>query len=107
MHRRAAVLVVTGVFFSGLTLRVGLAGGPAPAPAAPRAAAIATPSPAHTPDSAGLIDRYCRECPDDKPKKGGLTLASFDVAKADQHPEIGEKMMRKLSARLVAPAPGR
>ena len=30
MHRLAAVLVVTGVFFSGLTLRVGLAGGPAP-----------------------------------------------------------------------------
>ena len=103
MHRLAAVLVVTGVFFSGLTLRVGLAGGPAPAPAAPRAAAIATPSPAHTPDFAGFIDKYCLECHDDKPKKGGLTLASFDVAKADQHPEIGEKMIRKLRAGLMPP----
>jgi len=103
MHRLAAVLVVTGVFFSGLTLRVGLAGGPAPAPPAPRAAAIATPSPAHTPDFAAFIDKYCLECHDDKPKKGGLTLASFDVAKADQHPEIGEKMIRKLRAGLMPP----
>jgi len=103
MHRLAAVLVVTGVFFSGLTLRVGLAGGPAPAPPSPRAAAIAAPSPAHTPDFAAFIDKYCLECHDDKPKKGGLTLASFDVAKADQHPEIGEKMIRKLRAGLMPP----
>jgi hypothetical protein len=36
-------------------------------------------------------------------EEGGLTLASFDVAKADQHPEIGEKMIRKLRAGLMPP----
>jgi hypothetical protein len=101
MHRLAAFLLVTGLFFSSLSLRIGLAGGPAAAPAGTPAAASRVTAPA--PDFAAFIDKYCLECHDDKPKKGGLTLASFDVAKADQHPEIGEKMIRKLRAGLMPP----
>jgi hypothetical protein len=93
MHRRAALLPVTVLFLSGLTMRIVTAGAAAAAPAAPAAA----------PDFAAFIDRYCLECHDDKPKKGGLTLAGFDVAKADRHADIGEKMIRKLRAGLMPP----
>ncbi len=99
MHRLTALIVVTGVFFCGLTLRI-TAGGSSSAPPPARAAA---PAPAATPDFAAFLDKYCLECHDEKPKKNGLTLASFDVAKAEQHPEIGEKMIRKLRAGLMPP----
>ena len=101
MHRLAAVLVVTGVLSSGLTLRAGLASGP---PSAPRAShSTPRPAPAHAPDFAAFIDKYCLECHDEKPKKNELRLAGFDVVKADEHPEIGEKMIRKLRAGLMPP----
>ena len=97
MHRLAPLLV-TSLIYVGLTLRVVLAGSPAPAAGPPDVRGGTAP-----PDFAAFIERYCIECHDDKPKKGGLTLASFDVAKADQHPEIGEKMIRKLRAGLMPP----
>jgi hypothetical protein len=90
---------------------VGLAGGPQPPAGAPRArpdpaGAAARPVPAASraaPDFNALIDQYCFECHDDSPKRGGLTLARFDVAKADEHPEIAEAMVRKLRAGLMPP----
>ena len=94
MHRLAAVLVVTGVLSSGLTLRAGLASGPPSAP--PASHSTPRPAPAHAPDFAAFIDKYCLECHDEKPKKNELRLAAFDVAKADEHAEIAEKMVRKL-----------
>ena len=110
MHRRAALLLVTVLFLTGLTLRIVTAEGPSPAaaPVIPAAASPASavpvpPPPAPEPDFAAFIDKYCLECHDDKPKKGDLTLARFDVAKADQQAEIGEKMIRKLRAGLMPP----
>jgi len=109
MQRLALPLLVTGLFCTVLTLRVGQAGGLKSMPEArvnaPAAAASASASaPASSAaDFNALIEQYCFECHDDKPKKGGLTLASFDVARADQHPEIAEKMVRKLRAGLMPP----
>ncbi len=93
MRRLSPLLLVTGLFCTVLTLRVGLAGGPAETRAAARTA----------PDYSAIVDQYCLECHDEKPKKNTLTLASFDVANADRHPEIAEKMIRKLRAGLMPP----
>ena len=112
MHRLAPPLLVTGLFFTGLTLRIVLADGQTAVAGKPDARA-ATSSPATrpatatrslaAPDYSALIDKYCLECHDEKPKQNGLTLATFDVTKADQHAEIGEKMIRKLRAGLMPP----
>jgi mono/diheme cytochrome c family protein len=64
-------------------------------------------SPAHPLTStAGLfsfVDEYCLSCHDEDNKKGGLvleTVAAHDVVK---HPDIWEKVVRKLRARQMPP----
>ena len=50
-----------------------------------------------------LVDTYCLSCHDEDKKKGGLALdaiASDDVAK---HPQVWEKVVRKLRARQMPP----
>jgi Protein of unknown function (DUF1592)/Protein of unknown function (DUF1588)/Protein of unknown function (DUF1595)/Protein of unknown function (DUF1585)/Protein of unknown function (DUF1587) len=113
MHRLAPPLLVTTLFCTALTLRIAVADGQsASASAAAEVRAVAAPSvtppksgaaPRVAPDYNALIEKYCLECHDEKPKQNSLTLASFDVTKADQHPEIGEKMIRKLRAGLMPP----
>jgi hypothetical protein len=112
MQGLAPPLLVTGLICVCLTLRSALAGGP-PAPAgaleARAVTARAATRPASgaaspvVPDYNALIENYCLECHDEKPKQNSLTLAGFDVAKADRQPEIGEKMIRKLRAGLMPP----
>jgi hypothetical protein len=113
MHRLAPPLLVTTLFCTALTLRIAVADGQsASASAGAEVRAVAAPSvtppksgaaPRVAPDYNAFIEKYCLECHDEKPKQNSLTLASFDVAKADQHPEIGEKMIRKLRAGLMPP----
>jgi hypothetical protein len=112
MQRLAPPLLVAGLFCTCLTLRIALADGP-PAPAGvletrrvavpPSTQPAADAASRAAPDYNAFIDTYCLECHDEKPKQNSLTLASFDVAKADRHPEIGEKMIRKLRAGLMPP----
>jgi uncharacterized protein DUF1592/uncharacterized protein DUF1588/uncharacterized protein DUF1587/uncharacterized protein DUF1585/uncharacterized protein DUF1595/cytochrome c len=50
-----------------------------------------------------LVDDYCVSCHDEDKKKGGLsldTIAAHDVAR---HPDVWEKVVRKLRARLMPP----
>jgi Protein of unknown function (DUF1592)/Protein of unknown function (DUF1588)/Protein of unknown function (DUF1587)/Protein of unknown function (DUF1585)/Protein of unknown function (DUF1595)/Cytochrome C oxidase, cbb3-type, subunit III len=52
---------------------------------------------------AALVEEYCLSCHDKDHEKGGLvleTIAAHDVA---QHPEVWEKVVRKLRARLMPP----
>ena len=53
------------------------------------------------PEPAGRAD--CATCHSERGKAGGLSLASFDAAKIDQHPEVAEKMIRKLRAGMMPP----
>ena len=105
MRRLAPLLLVTSLHCTVLALRVGLAVGP---PQDLRAGTVPTstrPTRATSaaPHSNAIIDQYCLECHDEKPKKNNLTLTSFDAAKADRQPEIAEKMVRKLRAGLMPP----
>lgn len=51
-----------------------------------------------------LVKQYCAGCHSDRAKAGGLSLASFDAAAIEQHPDVTEKMIRKLRAGMMPPA---
>jgi len=71
--------------------------------------AQSAPAPEATPASPqrALINQYCVLCHNDRVRTGGLSLAEFDPDTADQHPEISEKMIRKLRGGLMPPAGAR
>jgi len=53
--------------------------------------------------TAGVIKRYCVECHEEGIKKGGLVLEGWDLAQLAGHPEIAEKVLRKLDHRQMPP----
>jgi hypothetical protein len=93
---------------SALMVCVGIAGSSAPQPAAARAvrppATVPAPQPAHassTPND--TIKTFCVGCHNDRLRRGELSLASFDVAKAGEHADIAESIVRKLRTGLMPP----
>ena len=64
-----------------------------------------TPTALVTDTHTALVKQYCVVCHSDRGKAGGLTLASFDPAWLREHPEIGEKMIKKLRLDMM-PLPG-
>ena len=50
-----------------------------------------------------LVGQYCASCHSDRGKAGGLTLAGFDAAKVVQHPDVAEKIIRKLRTGMMPP----
>ncbi|HEX6163899.1 MAG TPA: DUF1592 domain-containing protein [Vicinamibacterales bacterium] len=56
-------------------------------------------------DYNGLVKKYCASCHSDRNKEraGNLSLASFDFAKAGQHADVTERMIRKLQASMMPP----
>jgi hypothetical protein len=77
-----------------------------PAARTPADAVRLRPLPAHSPaplSSRQVIQQYCLTCHDDDKQKGELTLEAFDPDKADTHPAVAEKVVRKLRARMMPP----
>jgi mono/diheme cytochrome c family protein len=76
--------------------------------------AVPTPTPAHAPatglgsltaaNQTELVATYCAGCHSDRAKAGGLSLAGFNAMKAQEQPEVVEKMIRKLRAGMMPPA---
>jgi mono/diheme cytochrome c family protein len=83
------------------------------APAAPVApAARVAPAVSHTPafgavEQTAMVKQYCVTCHNDRAKAGQLSLAAFDAAKAGEHLDVTEKMIRKLRAGMMPPAGAR
>src|SRR5262245_49154587 len=50
-----------------------------------------------------LISQYCATCHSTRAHVGGLVLESQDPARADQAPELWEKVVRKLRAGVMPP----
>ncbi len=67
------------------------------------AVAHAAPAMAAT-DQNALVDQFCANCHNDSRKSGGLSLEDFDAATVTDHPEVAEKMIRKLRAGMMPPA---
>src|SRR5207244_8721742 len=66
----------------------------------------ATPvAPQDVPSARASIDQYCAGCHNDKLKTGGLSL-NLDISRPGEHPEVWEKVVRKLRGRMMPP-PGR
>jgi len=65
---------------------------------APKPSAAATPR--------ALLNQYCVTCHNQTLKSGGLQLDNLDVARVGDHPDVWEKVVRKLRAGLMPP-PGR
>src|SRR5215813_13615834 len=53
-----------------------------------------------------VINQYCGGCHNERVKSGDLALNSFDADRPGEHPEIWEKVVRKLRGRMMPP-PGR
>jgi hypothetical protein len=50
-----------------------------------------------------LVDEYCLSCHDEDHKKGGLELESVAADEVPRHPDVWEKVVRKLRARQMPP----
>src|SRR5262249_10391216 len=50
-----------------------------------------------------FLDRYCATCHNDRLKTGGLSLERVDVSKPGAHPEVWEKVVRKLRTGVMPP----
>ena len=55
-------------------------------------------------DQTGLVTTYCATCHSERAKAGGLSLANFNAMRAQEQPEVVEKMIRKLRAGMMPPA---
>ena len=81
---------------------------PAQSPAAPRPAVAHDPVPGLPSLTAAnqteLVATYCAGCHSDRAKAGGLSLAGFNAMKAQEQPEVVEKMIRRLRAGMMPPA---
>ncbi len=51
-----------------------------------------------------VLDQYCVTCHDDQTKTANFSLENADLASAGDHPEIWEKVIRKLRAGMMPPA---
>ena len=64
-------------------------------------------SPAQHPATAAseraLLDQYCVGCHNDKAKVANLSLQKLDLSTVGDHPELWEKVVRKLRAGLMPP----
>jgi hypothetical protein len=50
-----------------------------------------------------VLDQYCVTCHNDKTKVAGLSLQKLDLTTVGDHPELWEKVVRKLRAGLMPP----
>jgi mono/diheme cytochrome c family protein len=71
---------------------------------APRAAAA---SAADAQQYQAMVKTYCATCHSTQAKAGGLALDGMNVQAAAEHPEVWEKVIRKLRGRLMPPPAAR
>jgi hypothetical protein len=50
-----------------------------------------------------LLDQYCVTCHNDRARTANLSLESLDLATAGEHPELWERVVRKLRAGVMPP----
>ncbi len=67
---------------------------------AQRLAAKAAPTPA---SARALLDQYCVTCHNDKTRADNFSLEREDINKAADHPEVWERVIRKLRAGMMPP----
>src|SRR3954467_1837085 len=66
-------------------------------------ASTGTPA-AAAPSQRELLNKYCVSCHNEKLKTANLMLDKMDVDKVTEHPEIWEKVIRKLRTGAMPPS---
>ncbi len=56
-------------------------------------------------DEAGLVKQYCLGCHNDSLETGGLSLEGVDITDVAAHPEVWEKVVKKLRTGSMPPQP--
>ena len=51
-----------------------------------------------------VLNQYCVTCHNQKAKTAGLTLDTMDVTHVDEHPDVWEKVVRKVRAGMMPPS---
>jgi cytochrome c551/c552 len=95
--------VFTALFTAGLGLSLYASAQQTSQQGSERASALAKAGPAADAQTT-LVKQYCVTCHNDRAKTGGLSLASFDAAKAAENALVAEKMIRKLRSGMMPPA---
>jgi glycosyltransferase involved in cell wall biosynthesis/mono/diheme cytochrome c family protein len=93
------ILVASVLWIASLSVALPRAEAPQSAP--PRPASNA--SSADTLDRSA-IDKYCVTCHNQRLKTGGLTLDTPDLVNVAAHPDVWEKVIRKVEAGMMPPA---
>jgi cytochrome c551/c552 len=68
-----------------------------------RAPSLATRGPAEAPSARAILDQYCVTCHNNRTKTAGLTLDTMDPADVGRHPELWEKVVRKVKVGVMPP----
>ncbi len=63
-----------------------------------------TPAPASAEAQKAIVDKYCITCHNTRMKAGGLVLAGMNFDTVAKDAEVWERVIRKLSARMMPPA---
>jgi Protein of unknown function (DUF1592)/Protein of unknown function (DUF1588)/Protein of unknown function (DUF1587)/Protein of unknown function (DUF1585)/Protein of unknown function (DUF1595) len=101
------ILVASCLVWGGLFSFMAAPAAQAPRQASsPRSTAV-TPATANDASGTETIQRYCAGCHNDRSKAGDLSLVGFDVARAAEHGETAERMIRKLRAGMMPPPAAR
>src|SRR5262245_51276193 len=101
----AATLIVTvGADTPGATPRIDTTAGKRPSAADRVRRALASPAdPAAAATHRGVLDQYCVTCHNDRAQTANFSLEKLDLATAGDHPEVWEKVIRKLRAGVMPP----
>jgi len=78
----------------------------APAPirsTATQTGSTAVPTAASVTAQRAVLDQYCVTCHGDRTKRANLTLEKLDLTTVGDHPELWEKVIRKLRAGVMPP----
>ncbi len=90
------ILVASVLWIASLSVALPRAEAPQSAPPRPAASA-------ETLDRS-VVDKYCVTCHNQRLKTGGLTLDTPDLANVAAHPDVWEKVIRKVEAGMMPPA---
>jgi hypothetical protein len=96
LNERSLVLLIAGLCIAVPELL--------PGPNHPYAASLQTPAtPSAAPPARAFLNQYCVTCHNTRLKTSGLALDDLDPAQLSAHPEIWEKVVRKLRTGAMPP----
>jgi Protein of unknown function (DUF1592)/Protein of unknown function (DUF1588)/Protein of unknown function (DUF1587)/Protein of unknown function (DUF1585)/Protein of unknown function (DUF1595)/Planctomycete cytochrome C len=110
---RGVASLMKPIIFSGAVLLACLVGydpaagqsaaGRGATPPSPAKSVPGTASSDRVRQERAILDQYCVTCHDDEQKTANLSLEKLDLATVGEHPELWEKVIRKLRAGMMPP----